>query len=173
MGSYVYLANLTPFPIGISVSSTLSSDYWTQQTTVLDAGLIAGVENPNPFYCGGNSLIEMNRDVGVSSGDYFYFNITISLNQSTDAAAQFVLQARLYGTAVGSDICLGAHGPGFQTGWYTDDDTHGGWPIVYNGTSYSLWLCMQDSDPATTWAGLYYLVCPTDYPAPTSVDSTN
>ncbi len=64
-------------------------------------------------------VVWFNRDSGIKSGKYFYFNETL-----TTGSASLVLKQRLKGRWIGSTMWQSLSGYGIDHPWYSDRSTH-------------------------------------------------
>jgi hypothetical protein len=190
MPTNLYLANGTPFEIKVSVSSNLSTDYYTLNQSSAPVLTDMGIWDcapytepasaygsdyvdhiPDPACC--VNILTMNRDDGITDGDTYTINVSITLGSDTQV---MVLQTKLTGTATSSDIAWGSKGPGWDSAWLTDSDTvhppdnpalgvyspgaavpPGTWGITINGTFYGLYGCMYGA-PLETYDDIYWIV---------------
>ena len=109
--SYIYVTNTTPEVV--SVSSVQYGDkqltkgtHWGTYDTVI------------PAYAT-RKVLWMNRNTGITSGKYFYFDTTITANGS-----QVVLQQKLKGNLIGSSIWHSAKASSFSNPWFDDRNIH-------------------------------------------------
>ncbi|MGQ5525443.1 sphingomyelin phosphodiesterase [Chitinimonas sp. PSY-7] len=107
----IYLTNSTPEPVTVSTVQTGDKTlevgtHWGQYDTTI------------PAYAT-RKVLWMNRDKGITNGKNFYFDTTV-----TQGNASVVLQQRLQGKTIGSNIWHAARANGFADPWFADRDIH-------------------------------------------------
>ncbi|HNC04156.1 MAG TPA: phospholipase, partial [Agitococcus sp.] len=109
--SYIYVTNTTPEVVSVS-----SVQYGDKQLT---KGTQWGTyDTVIPAYAT-RKILWMNRNTGITSGKYFYFDTTITANGS-----QVVLQQKLKGNLIGSSIWHSAKASSFSNPWFDDRNIH-------------------------------------------------
>lgn len=105
----VYFQNNTTFNFSISTTRSgayLAGDRWGQSTNAVTTGQRAQV-------------VWFNRDTGITSGSYFYFNTNV-----TNGSSVVTLRQALLGQWVGSHMWQSLSGYGFNHPWYDDRSNH-------------------------------------------------
>jgi endonuclease/exonuclease/phosphatase family metal-dependent hydrolase len=147
--SYIYFQNNTDQELIIesmqSGGNTLSSSYWDATTDTL-----------YPWQLTTEGL-RVNRTTGITNGEDFYFDVLVHNNVDT-----VILQMKLTGSLIDSDMWHSAKGNGFDHGWYGDGSfyeeqfTFGGKPCVLkykaelNGLYDDITYVLHDTEPYVT-----------------------
>jgi len=137
MSSSITLANGTPFNMVCATTTNVSPSDWDNLLGLCPGS--NGLVNYN--------IYNVNRDVGISDGETYVLN---SLITRTDTGKELcILQVQLVGTAVFSDIAIGAKKDGgFDTSWFSGDAIQTvSWP--QDGGTYTLNYSINGGAPIT------------------------
>lgn len=107
--SKVFVQNNTSLSFGVASTqsgSSLSSSKWGQHVSSIKQGERSQV-------------VWFNRDSGITSGKYFYFDTALS-----NGGNQLILKQRLKGQWIGSHMWQSLSGYGIYHSWYDDRSTH-------------------------------------------------
>lgn len=105
--SNVYINNLTPGPVSLTVSTTVSDGDWSQLQTSLQ-----------PFDGVNHEVLWVSRNTGISDGDTYSLLIQVGTPGGTEIVTANI---GLKGTFAGSDITIGAQNRYFTNTGHSDD----------------------------------------------------
>ena len=151
--TYLYFQNNTSLSFGISATQF--------GPHIMDPGEWSGLNGTIGAWQPDTEILWTNRDQGINNGVDFFFDCKLANGLDT-----VVLQLKLNGNFVGSDMWQSARGPGFNHVWFDDRNFHtetfnlGGKSFTLKYTAYftggddDVRFALQENQP--------YTVAPTD-----------
>jgi endonuclease/exonuclease/phosphatase family metal-dependent hydrolase len=122
--TYVYFQNNTSLELTVNTlqygDATLSSSHWENNSSVIEPWKIS------------TQVMRTNRTTGITNGSDFYFDVIV--NSISDSV---ILEIKLTGTFIGSNMWHSARGNGFNHPWYSDNQFYEQ-AIVFEGKNCTL-----------------------------------
>ena len=122
-----YIATLAALAFSVTTALTQSSSIFLQNNTSLDLQ-VSAVQSGTHTMSGSEwdlkatemypwemqkEILNTNRDAGIHNGETFYFDVSVWHGTDT-----FVMQLKLNGNLIGSDMDHSLKGDGFDHSWY-------------------------------------------------------